>query len=237
MLTGSSVITTLLNSIRDNEKITVFGCDLDAKLTLLKESGKSIFFVSSDIKEAVSIKEKLSESGYRVAMLMDKLDFKLSPFQCEYNKSVIDVLCKVLTGQLDAVIVNPMFLHYLLPKKQWIESRLFNVYKGQTLDIEDLKAKLINMGFERCDVPNQNQFNVKGDMVDVCLNDIALRIYFDFDEVASIKTYDKESLLNLNEIDEYSIFPTSWFEDMSLKAFEKVEDSDLLNQLEHIIQS
>ena len=85
LIDKSSIVTTLFNSISLGEKVTVFGCEKDAKLTLLKESGKLLFFVTNDIKEAVDIKEKFKESGYRVEMLMDKLDFKLNPFQCDYN--------------------------------------------------------------------------------------------------------------------------------------------------------
>ena len=51
-----STIGTLFNSISLGEKVTVFGCEKDAKLTLLKESGKSLFFFTNDVKEAVEIK-------------------------------------------------------------------------------------------------------------------------------------------------------------------------------------
>ena len=47
LVSSSSIIDTLFSSIENGEKITIFGCDLDAKLTLLKESGKSIFFVAN----------------------------------------------------------------------------------------------------------------------------------------------------------------------------------------------
>ena len=60
LVNSGSILPHLYNSINNGEKITIFGCDMDAKLTLLKESGKSIFFVTSDIKEAV---RSVSERG------------------------------------------------------------------------------------------------------------------------------------------------------------------------------
>lgn len=231
LLNVGSIIPTLYNSIDNGEKITIFGCEMDAKLTLLKESGKSIFFVTNDIKDAISVKEKFVNSGYRVEMLMDKLDFKLTPFQNEYNQNIIGVLNKILTKQIDVIIANPMFLHYILPKVKWLEERNFSVYKGQQISPEGLTEKLIKMGLERSDIPCAGQFKVKGDMVDINLSDIAFRVYFDFDEVESIKTYDKESLINIDSIDEYSILSNNWFDNI-YENLPEFEDSEISNAIE-----
>ena len=138
-----SIINTFLNSIENGDKITVFGCERDAKLTLLNSSGKSLFFVTNDIKEAVAIKEKFVESGYRVEMLMDKLSFKLNPFTVDYNIKVLEVLSKIALGQVDVVIANPMFLKYKMPNYGDFISKIFNIQVGQELSVDDLKQKLI----------------------------------------------------------------------------------------------
>lgn len=208
----SSIITTLFNSINLCEKITVFGCEKDAKLTLLKESGKSLFFVTNDLKEAIETKERLLASGLRVEMLMDRLDFKLNPFQCDYNVKVIEVLSKIILNQVDVIIANPMFLLYNLPSVEYIKRRILNIEVGQQLDIDTLKHGLINMGFSRSDVPQSNEFVVKGDMIDICTSTEGVRVYFDYDTIEDIKIYDKESLSTLTQVKEYSIYPSSWFQ-------------------------
>jgi len=230
LVNSGSIIPHLYNSINNGEKITIFGCDFDAKLTLLKESGKSIFFVTSDIKEAVNIKEKFTESGCRVELLMDKLDFKLTPFQCDYNQNVINALNKILSKQVDVVVANPMFLKYVLPKVSWLTSRNFYIHKGQKISPEDLIKKLNNMGLERSDFASVGQFAVKGDMVDICLNDVALRVYFDFDEIESIKTYDKESLINIDSVEEYSILSNNWFDSIT-ENLPLFDDEEVLNAI------
>jgi len=212
LIDKNSIVNTLFNSINSREKITVFGCEKDAKLTLLKESGKSLFFVTNDIKEAVGLKERLVECGYRTEMLMDKLDFKLSPFTCDYNVKVINVLSKIIDKSIDAIIVNPMFLLYNLPKFDWLSSKVFSVEVGQNMDILDLKKQLVKLGFERSDVPQNNEFNIKGDMIDISTAFESVRIYFDYDTISSIKVYDKETLLNTKEIETFSIYPTAWFD-------------------------
>ncbi len=230
-LDKSSIVTTLFNSIKLGEKITVFGCEKDAKLTLLKESGKSLFFVTADIKEAVGIKEKLLESGYRVEMLMDKLDFKLSPFQCDYNAKVVEVLAKILQKQVDAVIVNPMFLLYKLPSVDYISGKTFTVEVGQVVTMDDLKSQLIRMGLSRSDSPTTNQFVVKGDMADICFNREGVRVYFDYDTIESIKIYDRETLSNINSVDSYYIYPVEWFSDINVLDWD-IKDEQILEQLE-----
>lgn len=230
-LDKSSIITTLYNSINCGEKITVFGCEKDAKLTLLEESGKSLFFVTADIKEAVGIKEKLLESGYRVEMLMDKLDFKLSPFQCDYNAKVIEVLAKMTQKQVDAVIVNPMFLLYKLPSVNYINDKSFAIEVGQTLDIDDLKSQLVKMGLSRSDSPVNNEFAVKGDMVDICFSHEGVRVYFDYDTIESIKIYDRETLNNISSVDSYFIYPVEWFSEVNILDWD-IKDEQILEQLD-----
>lgn len=207
-----STVSTLFNSISLGEKVSVFGCEKDAKLTLLKESGKSLFFVTNDVKEAVEIKEKLKSSGYRVEMLIDKLDYKLTPFQCDYNVKVLEVLAKILLKQVDAVIVNPMFLLYNLPSVEYISKRILGVEVGQELSVEELKLNLLKIGFARSENPQANEFAIKGDMVDICMSNEGVRIYFDYDVVESIKTYNRESLEVIEQLENYSIYPTSWFD-------------------------
>jgi len=230
LISSSSIIDKLYNSIENSEKITIFGCDLDAKLTLLKESGKSIFFVANDIKDAVGIKDRFVECGYRVEMLMEKLDYKLSPFQAEYNQLVVNTLSKLLAKEIDVLIVNPMFLKYKLPKVDWLSEKIFNISKNQHIDMNKIIENLIKIGFERSVLPQVNQFDVKGDMIEVCFKDIALRIYFDFDEIAAIKTFDIETRINDKEIQEYSIYPNNWFENIE-NSINKIKDENLLEQI------
>lgn len=229
-LNKDSTIFTLQNSINHGEKITVFGCEKDAKLTLLKSSGKSLFFVTNDIKEAVDIREKFLECGYRVEMLMDKLSFKLNPFSVDYNIKVLDVLSKIVLNQVDVVIVNPMFLLYKMPKYEKFCNKILSIELGQEIAIEDLSKKLINLGFTRSETPSTNEFAIKGDMVDICTYDKAVRVYFDFDTIEKIKEYDKETLVNNNELDKFSILPQSWIEGLDFSSLNL--DDEISNQID-----
>ena len=212
-LDKNSTYATLINSIKPSEKITVFGCDLDAKLTILYETGKFLLLPCDDIKESVSVKEKLTESGYRVEILSEKLNYNITPFDNEYNEKVLKTLNELLSGGLDALIVNPMFLHYKLPSVEWLKSKIFTIHKGDKVDPDEFVQRLVKAGFKRSDyVSQEGEFNRKGDLIELILGK-PYRVYFDFDEVENIKEYDPESLLNLDAVEELTFGNCSWIGD------------------------
>jgi len=223
-LDKNSTYATLINSIKPSEKITVFGCDLDAKLTILHETGKFLLLPCDDAKESVSVKEKLTESGYRVEILGEKLNYNITPFDNEYNEKVLKTLNELFSGGLDALIVNPMFLHYKLPSVDWLKSKIFTIHKGDNIDPDEFVQRLVRAGFNRCDfVSQEGEFNRKGDLVELYLGK-PYRVYFDFDEVENIKEYDHETLLNLDEVEELTFGNCSWIENVD-HVMEQVDET------------
>lgn len=211
-LSNSSTYATLQNSIKPHEKLTVFGCDLDAKLTILYDTGKFLLLPIDDVKESVSVKEKLKECGFRVEILSEKLNYNLNPFDNEYNEKVLKTLNDLLLGQIDALIVNPMFLYYKLPNVDWLKSKILSVKKGENIDLSEFTARLIHAGFSRVEFPEkEGQFRVKGDLIEVFLSK-PYRIYFDFDTIESIKEYDETTLLNKQEVNELNFGNCCWIE-------------------------
>lgn len=212
-LDNSSNVKILLNSITSPERITVFGCDIDAKLTILYETGKFLLLPISDVKEAVLVKEKLSECGCRVEMLCEKLNYNPFPFDNDYNEKVLKVLNAVLTEEIDVLIVNPMFLHYHLPSVNWLKNKITTLKAGDRIDVDEFCGFLVKAGFKRTDfVTQEGDFVKKGDIVEL-FSDKRYRLYFDFDALESIKTYDDETLLNNGEVEELTLGGCSWIED------------------------
>lgn len=229
-LNNSSTYATLQNSIKPHEKLTVFGCDLDAKLTILCDTGKFLLLPVEDVKDAVLIKEKLNECGFRVEMLCEKLNYNLNPFDNEYNEKVLKILNDLLLGQVDALIINPMFLYYKLPNIDWLKSKILSVKKGEVIDLNEFVSRLVGAGFERVEFPEkEGQFRVKGDLVEV-FSSKPYRIYFDFDTIESIREYDETSLLNKDEVPELVIGNCCWIEN-SENVLNKVSD-DVKSELE-----
>lgn len=229
-LSKNSIYATLVNSIKAHEKLTVFGCDLDAKLTILNDTGKFVLFVTSDVKESVSIKEKLTETGYRVETLTEKLNYNLNPFDNDYNEKVLKVLNKVIASELDALVINPMFLYYYLPNAEWVKSRVVGLSVGATLEPNDLVKKLVDAGFSRVDyVEKEGQFALKGDCVEFVSGE-AYRVYFDFDTIEKIKAFNLETRINEKDVDELNIGNVCWIENIT-NVLDKVKDVETKQKL------
>lgn len=91
-----------------------------------------------------------------------------------------------------------------------LRSCILSFSLGDTLDIEDFKRKMAEMGYERlpqADAPGQ--FAVRGDIVDVypLTAEAPVRVELWDDEIDSIRVFDPESQRSLENLDEFSIYP------------------------------
>ena len=102
-------------------------------------------------------------------------------------------------------------MDHLLPLSMIKESCL-NIMAGQTLDIEEIKVRLTNMGYERMgQVDGMGQFSVRGGILDVfpLTEEVPVRIELWGDEVDSIRSFDAESQRSIQQMDEVTIYPAA----------------------------
>jgi len=102
-------------------------------------------------------------------------------------------------------------MDHLLPLSMIKESCL-NIMAGQTLDIEEIKMQLTNMGYERMgQVDGMGQFSVRGGILDVfpLTEEVPVRIELWGDEVDSIRSFDAESQRSIQQMDEVTIYPAA----------------------------
>ena len=112
------------------------------------------------------------------------------------------------------VVTNLMGSLRYLPKKDiWNKSKII-LKKGMDIKREDLIDQLYNLGYVRETIVNgTGQIGVRGYVIDVFPTSSvnAIRIEFWGDTVDSIKYFDIDSQLTLNEIDEVTIYPFTEF--------------------------
>ena len=109
-------------------------------------------------------------------------------------------------GGVDVTPVDGL-MDLLLPLTL-IRERCLNIMAGQTLDIEEIKTQLTNMGYERMgQVDGMGQFSVRGGILDVfpLTEEVPVRIELWGDEVDSIRSFDAESQRTLQQKDEVTI--------------------------------
>ena len=97
--------------------------------------------------------------------------------------------------------------------KEDLVSKVINFRVGESHDLEELKEKLVNLGYERADiVDGKGQFSIRGGIVDIGTdNSKGIRIEFWGDEVDSIRTFSIATQRSNNMLEEASVYPASEF--------------------------
>lgn len=107
-------------------------------------------------------------------------------------------------------IVNQRAFQTPVPSPQYMRSLVFPLHVGQSLDPAELAEKLSGLGYTR--VPKvgvPGEFTVRGEVLDIFApgEELPVRIQFDFDEIAAIKSFDSESQSTVGSADSVLIYP------------------------------
>lgn len=107
-----------------------------------------------------------------------------------------------------------------------IKEQLIHYESDSTVDTEQLKNQLVDLGYERVgQVEMPGQFSVRGGIVDIyCLTEEnPWRIELWGDEIDSIRSFDPESQRSLENLEEITIYP----------AVEHIGDKDMVSFLDY----
>ncbi len=126
-------------------------------------------------------------------------------------------------------IVTQRSLQTPLPSPEYIRSLVFNLHKGLQTDPADLAQKLASLGYIR--VPKvglPGEFTLRGEVLDVFTpgEQLPSRILFDFDEIASIKSFDVESQSTKDVRESLLIYPMK----------EVIWNDELVGRLERLFE-
>lgn len=119
-------------------------------------------------------------------------------------------LWHVKQGDCDVFIVPiPTAMTRLAPT-QFILSRTFFLKRGQRLDVENLRANLVEAGYESVNsVLAAGEFSVRGSLVDLFPMGSALPYRLDFfgDDLEGIKTFDPNTQRTVAQVEEIRLLP------------------------------
>ena len=110
---------------------------------------------------------------------------------------------KILVTHLSALL-------RFLPSPDDFAESLIRLRKGSRMEVEDLKRRLLDLGYRRVSKIDQSlEFAARGDVIDVfsVSSLYPVRIEFFDDEVESIRTFDIGKQTSLKEIGETTILP------------------------------
>lgn len=96
---------------------------------------------------------------------------------------------------------------------------------GQTVNLEEIKEKLVSLGYERTEMADsKSQFSIRGGIVDISISERqGVRIELWGDEIDSIRYYDTMSQRSNEKTEEITIYPAYEFV-LDKKLDEVIED-------------
>jgi transcription-repair coupling factor (superfamily II helicase) len=109
-----------------------------------------------------------------------------------------------------AVVVALPTLMQRLPPRQWIEAHALDVARGQTLDLEAIRDRLIAAGYAHVSqVMAHGEFAVRGSIIDLFPMGAGepLRIDLFDDRIDSIRSFDPESQRSAGSVDALRLLP------------------------------
>ena len=97
-----------------------------------------------------------------------------------------------------------------MPPASQMWKNVVHIAAGDTLDLEELVAQLVRMGYEReYQVDNIGQFALRGGILDIfpLTDENPVRIEMWDDEVDTLRTFDVESQKSIENIEELTLYP------------------------------
>ena len=130
----------------------------------------------------------------------------------ELVKQRMEVIEAIVSGKSITVVTSfDGFMDALL-SKEVIEERIIHIGSEDTIDMEEMKYRLVEIGYEREEqIEGPGQFAVRGGILDVypLTEEQPIRIELWGDEVDSIRTFDVESQRSIENLTEVDIYPAS----------------------------
>ena len=126
----------------------------------------------------------------------------------------IETLNNLINDDKVIVITNLMgFLRYL-PSKNIFKDNILELKVGQNYNIKEIIDKLLDMGYSREMIVNKTgEIAPRGYVVDIfpisCINPI--RIEFWDDTIESIRTFNIDTQLTIDKLDNITIVPNTEF--------------------------
>lgn len=135
---------------------------------------------------------------------------KVEGFSREYEHRRISALSKLLKGQSRIIAASIEAVMEPVIPKEVLKSSTITIKNGSEENLEELKTKLTNMGYVRCEkVEGPSQFSVRGSIADVFPVQSAAPVRMEFwgDDVDSISYFDPETQRRNESLESAEIAP------------------------------
>ena len=186
--------------------------------SIAKKLKRVVLFILQDADEAGYFYHDLTQilgddnvlfypSGYRRAVKYGQRDAASDILRTE-------VLSRLSRGSVSSgslyIVTSPSAVAELVVSKKRLDSRTLSLKVGQTIDIVGIEKTLREFGFEETDyVYEPGQFAVRGSILDVYSfsSELPFRVDFFGDDIDTIRTFEVESQLSHDKLEQIDIVP------------------------------
>ena len=177
---------------------------------------KSILVVASSLFEANKIYHDLENYTDKVLFfpMDDFLTSEALAISPELEITRLETINELLKEKATIVVTNLMgYLRYL-PKKEIYKNKILTIKKSSTINSNNILSVLSELGYKReITVTKTGEMAIRGYVIDIFpIDELApIRIELWGDDVESIKKFDVNTQLTIEEIDEITIKPITEF--------------------------
>ncbi|MBN2040939.1 MAG: transcription-repair coupling factor [Spirochaetes bacterium] len=122
----------------------------------------------------------------------------------------VNAIYKILEGASGVFVTTVEGLIRAVPEKEFILKKGIQISKGEEYLFEDILELLVSYGYTReYKVESFGQFSQKGSIIDIYLSSYQNPVRLDFfgDMLDSVREFDADTQLSLNELDSVTIYP------------------------------
>ena len=178
-----------------------------------EKSKRPMFLVTYNELQAQKLHKNIKAIN-KNAIYIPKKDVVTYEYDAQNMDSLysrIESIIKLYNGEAELVIVSIETLMQPIVSKKTMQNSILNLRLANEYNIEEIKEKLISLGYERYDlVETKGNFSIRGDILDIAINNKqGVRIEFFGDEIDQIRYFEIASQRSTENINQIKIYPLS----------------------------
>ena len=240
-LENSKKFLEVINHIKTKESpISLSGLSDMGKIQVIsaleKSINKNICIITYNQIQAKRILKDLEYYNQKVAIFPKKelvtYDYIAESKELPYER--IEVLNNIRGNKIDILIFTIEALMQDIIPKSVLYKNSIKVKVGDSLNLDYLKQKLTDLGYERKDlIDGRGQFSIRGGIVDISISEKqGVRMEFWGDDIDSIRRFDIISQRSIEMLEKFEINPSHEYvlEQGLDKVIENIENANYQNK-------
>lgn len=207
--------SSLFSACNSKQQVSALSMGQSERVAFCANINLPILYLTNDYIGATKVYSQLNSIfGEKVALwpvFIDNLFYKRAQ-STEANIARIKVLSGLVTSKIKIVVASADSLIGFLPNFFDFKNSVITLNKGEQINLEELKMKLVSMGYRKEELVSESgQFAIRGDILDIFPTGAtsAVRVELWGEEIDEIKNLDVSTQISKNIVSKTTIFPNT----------------------------